>query len=283
MSKFSRSPTLELPVWPIKTRNHLNQYYQTFDWNPRLAGISSFFPPTFFELEKNIRFCPNADCLDEINKLPIKILIVNLENLPLDKALAWNAYQKDFMGFKFIGKFDTDLLWLRNVPVSYENGLTFFGKIGYLYRHFFKLGSVNYEVKFSQPTYPPFLMKVEGLSGVEPWGRWSDTGDDGRVRFYFKNNLPKKFRLIISANAFGPNVNNPINVIVGNESHSFSIKNDSNNKIYEMVFDEDKHHGNFIEFLVPKPVRPMDIIAGSSDARLIGLGFISLKVVGMEN
>jgi len=45
------------------------------------------------------------------------------------------------------------------------------------------------DIDFTQSGYPDFIAEVTGLSGHEPWGRWSE-GD--KATFRFKERLPKK-------------------------------------------------------------------------------------------
>jgi phosphoglycerol transferase len=62
------------------------------------------------------------------------------------------------------------------------------------------------------------VLEITGMSGAEPWGRWSI---EEEVRIRFEQALPKQFTLDFTARAFGPNVDVPIVVRAGDGEASF--------------------------------------------------------------
>jgi phosphoglycerol transferase len=124
-------------------------------------------------------------------------------------------------------------------------------------------------IDFRKETFP--LVKIEGLSGQEEWGRWS-VGD--KVKISFMTALPKKFTLIIKANAFGPNIQNDFKVTVGRETKKFRLTppNDTISLDFNNVDNEKS-----IIIAIPKATSPKQL-GISSDDRLLGIGLIELKV-----
>jgi len=132
-------------------------------------------------------------------------------------------------------------------------------------------------INFAKQGYPSFIAEVSGMSGFETWGRWSDADAGGPVvRFTFVDKLPANFNLVIMANAFGPNVGQPIRVVAGAVEQSWVIQNASPPKIYTLQFNH--VDGNTIEFIPPAPTSPQSLGQGNNDPRKLGIGFISLKI-----
>lgn len=127
-------------------------------------------------------------------------------------------------------------------------------------------------IDFARPGYPDFIVEVNGLSGHERWGRWSD-GD--KTTFRFKLPLPSKFVLSVTANAYGPNVGKPVKVNAGAIQQEFTIAKpgETVNLSFELPAPTDR-----LEFLIPQPISPAEFKAGSKDLRKIGIGFIKLQI-----
>lgn len=134
-------------------------------------------------------------------------------------------------------------------------------------------------IDFSKSGYPSFLAEVSGMSDREDWGRWTD----GPVaKFRFKQPLPSKFTLLISAGAIGPNFGNPITVRAGNVQKEFTNKvataaTPPGVAAFALNF-EGVDRTDTIEIIPPKPTRPKDINPKSDDARMLGVALVSLKV-----
>lgn len=133
-------------------------------------------------------------------------------------------------------------------------------------------GTLAEGVDFSKPGYPIFLAAVNGLSGHEPWGRWSD-GEI--VTLQFAQPLPTQFTLILTAQAFGPNIGLPVIVKAGASEQTFTLP----------TAEQHTHRLNFtlaapadsLEFRIPQPVSPAELKV-SEDPRKLGIGFIKLQI-----
>jgi hypothetical protein len=107
-------------------------------------------------------------------------------------------------------------------------------------------------IDFKKDGYPAFITQVAGMSGLEPWGRWSDADAGGPVvRFTFKDKLPAAFKLVVTANAFGPNEGKSIQVKAGQATQELTIKNAAEPGAYTIKFE--KVDGNTLEFIPPAP------------------------------
>jgi FkbM family methyltransferase len=134
------------------------------------------------------------------------------------------------------------------------------------------------EIDFKDPNYPEFIADVLGMSGCEPIGRWTD----GRTaRFCFKQQLPNKLTLEITADAFGPNIGKSIVVRIGNVEKKFVVEMAGANKTYSLKF-EGVNSADTIEFIPPKPTSPKDIDSKNMDSRKLGVLLISLKIRDMD-
>ncbi len=132
-------------------------------------------------------------------------------------------------------------------------------------------------IDFKKDGYPAFIKEVEGISNYEQWGRWSDADAGGPVvRFTFKEKLPEAFKLVVTANVFGPNEGKPIEVKAGQVSQKFIIKNASEPNSYTINFQ--KVNGNTLEFTPPSPTSPASLDKETPDVRKLGIAFIAIKI-----
>ena len=145
------------------------------------------------------------------------------------------------------------------------------------------------EIDFKNPDFPPYVMEVSGLSAnVDPWGRWTDA-NLGSTVIGFKYPFPDKFTIEIKAIAYGPNINKPTIVRVGNQKRTIIFDNDPN-KIHTLDFDNSSlfrlivSDGKIYNLkLVPhQPISPYEINPINSDTRKIGIGLISIKINGKD-
>lgn len=126
------------------------------------------------------------------------------------------------------------------------------------------------KVALSKALDPAFLTGVEGLSAVEPWGRWSDAK---RVVFHFAQPLPRNFGLVLQARAYGENAGLPFKIQAGNVSKEFKL--DWHLQPISLTFNTDGTARSLV-IEVPKPTSPA--AAGSpGDARLLGIGISEMK------
>lgn len=109
------APVLELPMWPPARNTFKYFYYLMQDWNPRLGGISSFFPESFYKLRGQTNNCPTKECLEFISQSKAEILIVHLQSLGSEQRMLWNNAMLDDYGFKLQSQSDLNtMIWLRN-------------------------------------------------------------------------------------------------------------------------------------------------------------------------
>lgn len=116
----------------------------------------------------------------------------------------------------------------------------------------------------------PLLAKVDGLSGVEPWGRWS-LGKT--VIFQLSRPLPRKFSMVLIAEPYGPNAGKDVTVTVGKAQQTIRLEKKGP---VAMTF-ESNGTDRTISFEVPEPTSP-NSLNGSGDMRLLGIGFTSLEI-----
>lgn len=128
-------------------------------------------------------------------------------------------------------------------------------------------------IDFRKPGYPAFVSEVTGIWAHESWGRWT-VGPTATFRF--DKPLPKKLKVEITANAYGPNTGQPVKVQVGEESRTFVVSSNTG-LTYDLNF-QNEGGANSITISPPKPTSPTELNAGSGDARKLGVGMIALKI-----
>ena len=128
-------------------------------------------------------------------------------------------------------------------------------------------------IDFRKPGYPRGVVDVRGMSGYEPWGRWTNSSE---TRFTFSEPLPNSFVLEITGGAVGPNVGKPVSVKIGAQTKSFifsadpfktqpetrSLEFTSSNPVYT------------IELQTPNLWRP-----GAADTRDLGIALVAIRVI----
>jgi phosphoglycerol transferase len=132
----------------------------------------------------------------------------------------------------------------------------------------------NFAIDFRDSAlYPPYVISVTGLSRAEKWGRWSD-GKSVSVRF--ASCLPDgPIEVLLTANAFGPNVESPILVRVGENAARFRLS--AHTADVSVVVPHDSSCQTLLTFDVPNPASP-EALGQSRDPRLLGIGFTQLRV-----
>lgn len=133
------------------------------------------------------------------------------------------------------------------------------------------LATIPHTIDFKKAAWPGVVSKVEGLSGAEPWGTWSE-GD--KVVIEFTTPLPEKFTVHLTAIAFGPNAEKDFIMHVGDSSNTFKIAGQSEDKAIEFTNPE---RSNVLTINVPSPISPKEI-GMSEDGRKLGIGLVQLKV-----
>jgi len=127
-------------------------------------------------------------------------------------------------------------------------------------------------VDFREKNYSADVASVSGISGPEPWGRWTD---GARAVLQFKKTLPSTFQLKLqTTGAFGPNAGIPILVRAGSIQKEFTVT--TPDQVILLDF-EGVANADSIEFVIPKPTSPKEL-ALSEDVRKLGLGLVSLTI-----
>jgi hypothetical protein len=117
--------------------------------------------------------------------------------------------------------------------------------------------------------YPSFVRSTTGINAPEHWGRWSDSKN---VTITFTEPLPKKFRLVLTGGAYGPNVGMSIKVKIGNVKRLVKLLADPHNPEEITIDFSTWRRTRIIEITVPNPIIP------PNDNRQIGLGFVRLAI-----
>ena len=128
------------------------------------------------------------------------------------------------------------------------------------------------KVDFREKNYPADVASVSGISGPEPWGRWTD---GARAVLQFKKTLPSRFQLKLqTTGAFGPNAGIPFLVRAGSIQKEFTVT--TPDQLILLDF-EGVENADRIEFVIPKPTSPKEL-AISEDVRKLGIGLVSLAI-----
>jgi phosphoglycerol transferase len=128
-------------------------------------------------------------------------------------------------------------------------------------------------VDFTRRDVPMFVQDFAGLSGPEPWGRWSDANLAPTVRIDLRDPLPARFVLKLTAQPFGPNAGKDLLVRLGSKTVRFNLSQGVNT--YQQAVDLGGERVLRMEIVAPTPVSPQEL-GMSSDTRKIGVGLIRL-------
>jgi hypothetical protein len=126
-------------------------------------------------------------------------------------------------------------------------------------------------VSTNGPLEGALLEKVEGLDKRESWGRWSN---GGTVRLHFREPLPEKLNLFLTAMAYGPNIGKEFTVRAGNASARFHLPG-MPGEIHLRLDTDGKTKTISID--VPQPVSPHALGAGV-DTRTLGIGISKIEI-----
>lgn len=115
------------------------------------------------------------------------------------------------------------------------------------------------------------VVEATGLSGVEGWGRWSDSP---RVALRFARPLPARLTVVLTAGAFGANIGAPFVLRVGDASLEFRLPWEAR----EVVLDLDTDgRQQTLAIEVPHPQRPSEQ-GNSTDTRALGISLTRLRI-----
>ncbi|QIL81642.1 sugar translocase [Diaphorobacter sp. HDW4A] len=129
-------------------------------------------------------------------------------------------------------------------------------------------------IDFSNPLLPSFVEEINGLSGVENWGRWSDADLSQSVKIRFVTFLPRKFTLGMSVQPFGVEGKQEFIVRIGLEEHRVVLGRGSEQLALDFSLGADLV--DTIEFIPLNPISPK-LLGLSGDNRKLGIGFMKLE------
>ena len=131
-------------------------------------------------------------------------------------------------------------------------------------------------IDFAKPGYPTFLAEVQGVSGRETWGRWTDGNLASSAKFRFKQPLPKAFTVVIKAGVFGPNLGKPVKVRVGGVERTFVHRDGSAPDTYRLAFELPDVQQT-LEIIPPEPTSPHEQNSSNPDKRKLGVSLYQLR------
>jgi phosphoglycerol transferase len=123
---------------------------------------------------------------------------------------------------------------------------------------------------FARPFGEGLITAAEGLSHIEPWGRWSDAK---QVVLHFSRPLPRHVRIVLKAQAYDLNTELPFTMHVGGHSEHFRLG--WLPQEIGLVFDTDGKQRE-LAIDVPQPVQPST--RGQPDTRAIGIGLSDIEI-----
>lgn len=130
-------------------------------------------------------------------------------------------------------------------------------------------------IDFKREGYPSFVVKTNGISEKESFGRWSD-GDE--ILIELVDPLPSQFTVTLKAAAFVPNIGKSFQMIIGETQHTFAIDTGSPEKMKTITLPfKVKGGAKSIRIMIPQATSPK-AIANSLDERRLGIALGLLKI-----
>ena len=126
---------------------------------------------------------------------------------------------------------------------------------------------------------PEEVKSFSGISRPESWGRWSNAQLGKEVKIEYQHPLPKRFDLVITAKAYGPNANKPIPVRVGKNEQLLTLNNDVTTTTLHF---ENPADANTLVIVPPDPQSTNDGNILGHSPRQLGIGMVEIKVVASE-
>ena len=127
-------------------------------------------------------------------------------------------------------------------------------------------------IRFSRPLRSDVVSTVNGLSGMEPGGRWSDAN---QVELEMASPLPPVFQFNLTASAFGPNADLPFTIRIGSDVQSFRLPATKIDVSLRFHTNGDQRK---IVIEVPKPTSPSSI-GFNGDTRQLGILLEQMTIV----
>lgn len=118
---------------------------------------------------------------------------------------------------------------------------------------------------------PAGLASLDGLGAPEHWGRWS-TGKE--ITLQLREPMPASLNLIVTAQAFGPNVGQQVLVRVGQQERSFTATATPQEALLQ--FETDGQQKGIV-IVVPAPASPKSL-GMSPDDRTLGVGLVNIEI-----
>jgi hypothetical protein len=131
-------------------------------------------------------------------------------------------------------------------------------------------------IDFSNARLPAFVAALDGISGYEPRGRWTD-GAVARIKL--REPLPPRFTLeIVVADVYEPNRGEPITVRIGGEAKAFQL--DRAPATVRLSFAP-AHPVDTIVLEIPRPTSPASK-GESADSRKLGLRLQAIRILAPD-
>lgn len=129
---------------------------------------------------------------------------------------------------------------------------------------------------FNVPGAPQNVASFSGISRPELWGRWSNANLNPQVRIEYRDALPPRFNLVITARAFGPNVGKPIPVKVGNSVQNLVL---SDKMTTTTLSFDNPQHSKILTITPPEPQPTNEGNILGHAPRKLGIGMAEIKIV----
>jgi hypothetical protein len=129
-------------------------------------------------------------------------------------------------------------------------------------------------VDFSRDTWPRCIRNASGLSGAEPWGRWSDAALAPSARITFLRPLPRAGTLRLCLAVLDQRCN-PVVVTIG--SATFDIRASQEPQEFALAFEADTETDT-IDIRASQSFAPRDL-GWSSDTRRLGVALHWLEIL----
>ena len=126
---------------------------------------------------------------------------------------------------------------------------------------------------------PEEVKTFSGISRPEAWGRWSNAQLGQEVKIEDQHPLPKRFDLVITAKAFGPNADKPIPVRVGKSEQILTLGHDVTTTT--LHFDNPAD-ANTLVIVPPDPQSTNEGNILGHSPRQLGIGMVEIKVIAAE-
>ncbi|MBI1272483.1 MAG: hypothetical protein GC131_00145 [Alphaproteobacteria bacterium] len=121
----------------------------------------------------------------------------------------------------------------------------------------------------------PALDFTNGFNPPETYGSWTN-GQDAKMTLF--GTLPQKFVLKITAYAFGPNVEQLVEITIGGTERKTSFSDQMQTMLLPFDFPHEGAAGQTIKIHIPQPTSPHDLDPSSGDLRKLGLHIQSIEI-----